>query len=129
MTLIRTAKDKPSFITVPESDIFTKIGERLVIQFSVEGFPRPNIICFKESKIIETNERFHLYYNEDNVVSIVFEDTLPYDSGIYSIVVKNEAGYNKYSFNLTVEGLYLLIFLFYFNLKYHFLIRKNCFRK
>ena len=115
LTLTRVASE-PSFVTIPHSEITTKMGERLTIEFTIAGSPRPYLTCFKESNIIETNEKFHLYINEDNRVSIVFDDILPYDSGLYTIVAKNNVGYTKFSFNISVEGIWLFYnkFIIYF---------------
>jgi len=98
-------KECPTFCSLPESQIESHVGSTLNLQFSVVGSPRPYLICFKESKVIEANDRFHLYYNEDSVVTIVLDDLLPSDSGTYTIVAKNASGYTSFSLDITVQGI------------------------
>lgn len=97
-------KEVPEVSSPPETELIAEIGEKLVVQFSITGAPRPYLVCFKESKIVQTSERFQLFYNEDNVVSVVFNDILPNDSGLYSVVGKNTCGHTKCSFNVSVHG-------------------------
>lgn len=102
-----TIKLKPQLETCHPSTVQCKSGEKLKLEFFVLGKPRPYIAFFKECQFIESSSRVQFCYNEDNSISIVFHELLPFDSGVYSIVAKNGAGSTKVFFTLQVEGMCL----------------------
>lgn len=85
--------------------ITAKCNEELMIVFKITSVTVSNIICFKESHALQSNQRVQLNYTKDGILSLNFDEVFPFDSGKYSIVIQNEYGYSKYSFNLTVEGM------------------------
>ena len=50
------------------------------------------------------SQRFHLYYDEESLVTMVFEDVLPQDAGLYTVVAKNTVGHTQCAFHITVDG-------------------------
>lgn len=104
-------KEKPRFVDVPESSIIAACEEKLILVFRISPISVSNIICFKESHVLQSNDRVHLNYDREGKITFVFDQIFTFDSGIYSIVVQNECGYSKYSFHITVEGMNIQILI------------------
>lgn len=69
----------------------------------VEGQPRPQITWFRQTAIIKQSQDFQMYYDEDNVATLIIREVFPEDSGTFTCVAKNTAGFASSTTELTVE--------------------------
>lgn len=70
----------------------------------VTGNPRPTITWFKQTQILKNTEEFTIYYDESNTTTLYIKESFPEDSGTYTVVAKNLAGFTSCSAELTVEA-------------------------
>ncbi|XP_054706308.1 titin-like isoform X2 [Uloborus diversus] len=78
-------------------------GQTAEISCQVSGNPRPTITWFKQTQIIKPSEEFQIFYDEDNVTTLVIREVFPEDAGTYTVVAKNAAGFASCSAELVVE--------------------------
>lgn len=78
-------------------------GYTIQFECQVEGHPRPQITWFKQTAIIKPSQDFELYYDEDNVATLIIKEVFPEDAGTFTCVAKNSAGFAASSTELTVE--------------------------
>lgn len=81
--------------------------DHYTIQFEckVEGLPRPQITWFKQTQIILPSQDFQMYYDDDNVATLVIREVFPEDAGTFTCVAKNAAGFASNTTELTVDSL------------------------
>jgi hypothetical protein len=79
--------------------------EGYTIQFEcrVEGFPRPQIIWFRETAAIKPSQDFQMFYDEDNTATLIIREVFPEDAGTFTCVAKNAAGFASSTTQLVVE--------------------------
>lgn len=79
--------------------------ECYTVQFEckVEGVPRPQITWFKQTQIILPSQDFQMYYDDDNVATLVIREVFPEDAGTFTCVAKNAAGFASSTTELTVD--------------------------
>lgn len=70
----------------------------------VEGQPRPQITWFRQTAIIKPSQDFQMYYDDDNVATLIIREVFPEDAGTFTCVAKNTVGYASSSTELTVES-------------------------
>lgn len=84
--------------------ITTPDGYTIQFECKVEGNPRPQITWFRQTAIIKQSQDFQMYYDDDNVATLVIREVFPEDSGTFTCVAKNSVGYASSTTELTVEG-------------------------
>lgn len=83
--------------------IHTTEGYTVQFECKVEGFPRPQITWFRQTQIILPSEEFQMYYDDDDVATLIIRDVFPEDAGTFTCVAKNAAGFASSTTELTVE--------------------------
>ncbi|XP_059620360.1 titin-like [Phlebotomus argentipes] len=78
-------------------------GYTVQFECKVEGLPRPQITWFRQTAIIKPSEDFQIYYDEDNVATLIIREVFPEDAGTFTCVAKNAAGFASNSTELVVE--------------------------
>jgi len=76
------------------------------VQFEckVEGNPRPQIAWFRETAIIKPSQDFQMFYDDDNVATLIIREVFPEDAGQFTVVAKNAAGFTSSTTELIVES-------------------------
>lgn len=70
----------------------------------VEGNPRPQITWFRQTAIIKPSQDFQMYYDDDNVATLIIREVFPEDAGTFTCVAKNAAGFASSTTELIVEA-------------------------
>lgn len=70
----------------------------------VEGTPRPQITWFRQTAIIKPSQDFQMYYDDDNVATLIIREVFPEDAGTFTCVAKNAAGFASSTTELIVEA-------------------------
>lgn len=78
-------------------------GYTVQFECKVEGSPHPQITWFRQTAIIKPSQEFQMYYDEDNVATLVIREVFPEDAGIFTCVAKNAAGFASSTTELIVE--------------------------
>uniref|UniRef100_A0A914WDR8 Muscle M-line assembly protein unc-89 n=1 Tax=Plectus sambesii TaxID=2011161 RepID=A0A914WDR8_9BILA len=94
---------RPNFLQ-PLMDKTFSSGKPLKLDVRVEGNPTPEIKWLKEWHPIVESSRIKIVRDGPYLVSLIINDPLWRDSGIYSCVAYNEAGKATTSCSVTVEG-------------------------
>ncbi|KAK9730490.1 Variant SH3 domain [Popillia japonica] len=81
----------------------TPDGYTVQFECQVEGIPRPQITWFRQTAIIKPSKDFQMYYDEDNVATLVIKEVFPEDAGTFTCVAKNSAGFASSTTELIVE--------------------------
>lgn len=81
----------------------TPDGYTVQFECQVEGIPRPQITWFRQTAIIKPSQDFQMYYDEDNVATLVIREVFPEDAGTFTCVAKNSAGFASSTTELIVE--------------------------
>lgn len=84
--------------------IRTPDGYTVQFECQVEGTPRPQITWFRQTAVIKSSVDFHMYYDEDNIATLVIREVFPEDAGTFTCVAKNAAGFASSTAELIVEG-------------------------
>uniref|UniRef100_A0A1B0CIW0 Titin n=1 Tax=Lutzomyia longipalpis TaxID=7200 RepID=A0A1B0CIW0_LUTLO len=79
-------------------------GYTVQFECKVEGLPRPQITWFRQTAIIKPSEDFQIYYDDDNVATLIIREVFPEDAGTFTCVAKNAAGFASNSTELLVEA-------------------------
>uniref|UniRef100_T1JH06 Titin n=1 Tax=Strigamia maritima TaxID=126957 RepID=T1JH06_STRMM len=79
-------------------------GSTVQFECTVEGSPRPNITWFRQTAIIKQSQDFQIFYDDDNVATLIIREIFPEDAGVFTIVAKNSAGFATCSAELIVEA-------------------------
>lgn len=69
----------------------------------MEGFPRPQITWFKQTQVLLPSSDFQIYYDDDNVATLIISEVFAEDAGTYTCVAKNAAGFASSTTELIVE--------------------------
>ncbi|XP_017492146.1 PREDICTED: titin-like, partial [Rhagoletis zephyria] len=83
--------------------IHTPDGYTVQFECKVEGIPRPQIAWFRETAIIKPSQDFQMYYDDDNVATLIIREVFPEDAGKFTCVAKNAAGFTSTTTELIVE--------------------------
>ena len=83
--------------------VHTPDGYTIQFECRVEGIPRPQITWFRQTAIIKPSQDFQMYYDEDNVATLIIREVFPEDAGTFTCVAKNAAGFASSTTELTVE--------------------------
>lgn len=83
--------------------ITTPDGYTIQFECKVEGSPRPQITWFRQTQIILPSQDFQMYYDDDNVATLIIREVFPEDGGTFTCVAKNAAGFASSTTELTVE--------------------------
>ena len=78
-------------------------GSTVQFECKVEGIPRPQITWFRQTAIIKPSQDFEMFYNEDNVATLIIKEVFPEDAGTFTCVAKNSAGFASSTTELIVE--------------------------
>ncbi|KAK0177714.1 hypothetical protein PV328_001737 [Microctonus aethiopoides] len=84
--------------------IHTPDGFTVQFECQVEGIPRPQITWFRQTAIIKPSPDFQIYYDEDNVATLIIREVFPEDAGMFTCVAKNAAGFASSTTELIVEA-------------------------
>ncbi|CAH0745798.1 unnamed protein product, partial [Diatraea saccharalis] len=82
----------------------TPDGSTVQFECQVEGHPRPQITWFRQTAIIKPSQDFQMYYDDDNVATLVIREVFPEDAGTFTCVAKNAAGFASSTTELVVEA-------------------------
>lgn len=82
----------------------TPDGATVQFECQVEGSPRPQITWFRQTAIIKPSQDFQMYYDDDNVATLVIREVFPEDAGTFTCVAKNSAGFASSTTELIVEA-------------------------
>ncbi|CAH2104073.1 unnamed protein product [Euphydryas editha] len=82
----------------------TPDGATVQFECQVEGYPRPQITWFRQTAIIKPSQDFQMYYDDDNVATLVIREVFPEDAGTFTCVAKNAAGFASSTTELIVEA-------------------------
>ncbi|XP_045510204.1 titin-like [Colias croceus] len=82
----------------------TPDGSTVQFECQVEGYPRPQITWFRQTAIIKPSQDFQMYYDDDNVSTLVIREVFPEDAGTFTCVAKNAAGFASSTTELIVEA-------------------------
>lgn len=79
-------------------------GQTAELSCQVSGNPRPTITWFKQTQIIKPSMEFQIFYDDDNVTTLIIREVFVEDAGTYTVVAKNAAGFTSCSADLIVEA-------------------------
>ena len=82
----------------------TPDGYTIQFECKVEGTPRPQITWFRQTQIILPSQDFQMYYDDDNVATLIIRDVFPEDAGTFTCVAKNTAGFASSTTELIVDS-------------------------
>jgi Immunoglobulin I-set domain len=83
----------------------TQEGYTIQFECRVEGFPRPQIIWFRETAAIKPSQDFQMFYDEDNTATLIIREVFPEDAGTFTCVAKNACGFASSTTQLVVEAI------------------------
>lgn len=83
--------------------IHTPDGYTVQFECKVEGTPRPQITWCRQTAIIKPSQDFQMYYDDDNVATLIIREVFPEDAGTFTCVAKNAAGFASSTTELIVE--------------------------
>ena len=78
-------------------------GSQVEFVCKVEGHPRPQITWFRQTAIIKPSPDFQIYYDDNNMATLVIKEVFPEDAGTFTCVAKNCVGFASSSAELIVE--------------------------
>lgn len=78
-------------------------GYTVQFECKVEGVPRPQITWCRQTAIIKSSQDFQMYYDDDNVATLIICEVFPEDAGTFTCVAKNSAGFASSTTELVVE--------------------------
>lgn len=78
-------------------------GAQVEFVCKVEGHPRPQITWFRQTAIIKPSPDFQIYYDDNNMATLVIKEVFPEDAGTFTCVAKNCVGFASSSAELIVE--------------------------
>ena len=81
-----------------------KEGEVARFDCKVTGHPAPSIMWYFNGKPIKSDDIYEIIPGDEGESSLVLHDTLPEDSGTYTVKAFNSEGEAECSAVLTVEG-------------------------
>lgn len=82
----------------------TPDGYTVQFECQVEGSPRPQITWFRQTAVIKSSTDFQMYYDEDNIATLIIREVFPEDAGTFTCVAKNAAGFASSTAELVVEA-------------------------
>lgn len=83
--------------------IHTPDGYTIQFECKVEGYPRPQITWFRQTAIIKPSQDFQMFYDDDNVATLIIREVFPEDAGTFTCVAKNIVGYASSTTELVVD--------------------------
>jgi hypothetical protein len=83
--------------------IHTPEGYTIQFECKIEGSPRPQITWFRQTQIILPSVDFQMYYDDDDVATLIIREVFPEDAGTFTCVAKNAAGFASNTTELIVE--------------------------
>lgn len=83
--------------------IHTPDGYTIQFECKVEGVPRPQITWCRQTQIIKSSQDFQMYYDDDNVATLIIREVFPEDAGTFTCVAKNSAGFASSTTELVVD--------------------------
>lgn len=83
--------------------IHTPEGYTVQLECKVEGVPRPQITWFRETAAIKPSQDFQMFYDDDNVATLIIREVFAEDAGKFTCVAKNAAGFTSTTTEVTVE--------------------------
>lgn len=81
----------------------TPDGYTVQFECKVEGSPRPQITWFRQTAIIKPSLDFQMFYDDDNVATLIIREVFPEDAGTFTCVAKNVVGFASSTTELVVE--------------------------
>ncbi|CAH1395279.1 unnamed protein product [Nezara viridula] len=78
-------------------------GATVQFECKVVGNPRPQITWFRQTAIIKPSHDFQIFYDDDNVATLIISEVFPEDAGTFTCVAKNAAGFASSTTELVVE--------------------------
>ncbi|KAK3921146.1 Titin, partial [Frankliniella fusca] len=79
-------------------------GSTVQLECRVEGNPKPQITWFRETAIIKPSPDFQMFYDEDNVATLIIREVFPEDAGFFTCVAKNSVGFASSTTELYIEA-------------------------
>ncbi|KAG1672025.1 Muscle M-line assembly protein unc-89 [Nymphon striatum] len=93
--------EPPSFPT-SLSNVMARAGQKIKLECTVKGRPKPNITWLHNHKLIKESTK-QTYY-EGGKATLLIPEAFPKDAGTYLIIAKNKAGEATSSCNVSVKG-------------------------
>jgi len=78
-------------------------GSDHTFECQIKGSPKPSVTWFKDATVITSTNDVKIVYEEEICKLIIYKCQLD-DSGTYTVVAKNVAGFDTCSAQLTVDG-------------------------
>lgn len=80
-------------------------GQSHIFECQVRGNPRPTVTWFKETSFIKSSEALEIVSDEDTY-KLIIKQVILEDTGMYTVVAKNNSGFATCSAEIFVEGKY-----------------------
>lgn len=100
------------FLAPPKAELDSKLvgetvtvmaGSDLVLDGTVGGKPEPTVFWSKGDKVLELGEKYSLTYTSTRAMAVI-KNCDRYDTGRYTLTVKNASGTKTASVNVRVLG-------------------------
>ena len=101
--LTRNFAERPRFIQ-PLLDKTFSDGKPMKLDVRVEGSPFPELKWMKDWKPVVESHRIKFVQDGPYLCSVIINNPIWRDSGIYSVIAINDAGQSTTSCTVTVEG-------------------------
>lgn len=98
------ANYKPPRFVIPLNDLKINESQPAHLAAKVEGFPKPKITWFKDSRPLPASTRYTTDFDlNTGVVSLRISDVQMNDVGVYTALAENEAGQDRTSCNTFIK--------------------------
>ncbi|XP_011305282.1 muscle M-line assembly protein unc-89 isoform X2 [Fopius arisanus] len=88
---VKPTQRRPSF-SKPLEDIHIMVGESMKLQAQVVAFPTPEVQWFKDSLPLRKSQDIEFVNEPNGIMGLSIESAKPEDTGVYSLLVKNDLG-------------------------------------
>ena len=101
--LVKKVKAVAPEVTKPLENMLVKDGAPGVFKCQIKGAPVPEIVWFREGKVLKPSSDFQQSYVDD-VATLTIGEIFPDDAGQFKCEAKNEAGKVETVMKLSIEG-------------------------
>lgn len=86
------------------SDVLISEGDKVILEATVTGEPKPEVKWLLNNQIIQANDHVKLTHDEDGNLKLEIENALPGDRGVYTVKASNPSGEAKCFAQLIVKS-------------------------